>query len=111
MFLSAKQSYCGENVVFQNTNIVCSSDSLFYAPVMVADKVVLDGMHDSGSMACTMSESAEQKFLEAGVISDQSGDSPDVMLIGCGGSQVKPKCTVTLELEMKNMDEKFWYPP
>lgn len=42
MFMSAKQSCCSENVVFQNTNVICRSDSLFYAPVIVADKVVLD---------------------------------------------------------------------
>jgi len=51
IFMSAKQSCCGENVVFQNTNVVCRNDSLFYTPVMVAGKVVLDGMLDSGSMA------------------------------------------------------------
>lgn len=100
MFMSAKQSCCSENVVFQNTNVICRSDSLFYAPVIVADKVVLDGMLDSGSMACTMSESTEQKLLDAEIISDQCRGSPDVMLIGCGGSRVKPKNTHTLELEI-----------
>lgn len=100
VFMSAKQSYCGENVVFQNTNVICKSDSLFYAPVMVADKVVLDGMLDSGSMACTMSGSAEQKLLDAGVISAQCVDDTDVVLIGCGGCRVKPKNTYTLKLEI-----------
>ncbi len=61
---------------------------------MVADKVVLDSMLDSGSMACTMTASTEQKLLEAWIISDQSGDSSDVMLVICGGSRVKPKNTL-----------------
>lgn len=73
---------------------------MFYTSVMVDDKVALNGMLDSGSMACTMNESAEQKLLEAGIINDQNGDSPDVLLIGCGGSQVKPKRTVTVQLEI-----------
>lgn len=74
-----------------------STDSLFYTSVMVDDKVALYGMLDSGSMAFTMNESAEQKLLEAGIINDQNGDSPDMLLIACGGNQVRPKRAVTLQ--------------
>ncbi len=57
-----------ENVIVQNTNTVCKSDSLFYTPVIVGNKLTLGGMLDSGSMACTMSEKAEAKLLDAGVL-------------------------------------------
>ncbi len=53
--------------------------------------MVLHGMLDSGSMACTMTASAEQKWLEAEIISDQSGASFDVMLVGCGVAELNQR--------------------
>lgn len=52
----------------------------------MGNKLTLGGMLDSGSMACTMSESAEAKLLDAGVLKKQNESNFDVVLIGCGGS-------------------------
>ncbi len=45
------------NVVYSR---VVSNDSLFYAPKLVQGSVELKALIDSGSMACTLSEVAEQ---------------------------------------------------
>lgn len=89
-----------ENVIVQNTNTLSKSDSLFYTPVIVGNKLTLGGMLDSGSMACTMSESAEAKLLDAGVLKKEKGSNCDVVLIGCGGSRVKPKSVYDVEMEV-----------
>lgn len=89
-----------ENVIVQNTNIVCKSDSLFYMPVIMWKGLTLGGMLDSGSMACTMSEKAEAKLLNAGVLAKENESNFDVVLIGCGGSQVKPKSAYNVEMEV-----------
>ncbi len=89
-----------ENVIVQNTNTVCKSDSLFYTPVIVGNKLTLGGMLDSGSMACTMSEKAEAKLLDAGVLAKETKSNFDIVLIGCGGSRVKPKSAYDVEMEV-----------
>lgn len=89
-----------ENVIVQNTNTICRSDSLFYTPVIVGNKLTLGGMLDSGSMACTMSESAEAKLLNAGVLKKENESNFDVVLIGCGSSRVKPKSAYDVEMEV-----------
>lgn len=81
-----------ENVIVQNTNTICRSDSFFYTPGIVGNKLTLGGMLDSESMACTMSEMAEaQKENEFNF---------DVVLIGCGGSRAKPKSACDVEMEV-----------
>lgn len=49
------------------------------------------GILNSGSMACIMSETAEDKFLDAGELKKENESNFDIVLTGCGGSQVKPK--------------------
>lgn len=89
-----------ENVIVQNTNIISSSSSLFYTPVIVEGKLTLGGMLDSGSMACTMSEKAEAKLLDAGVLTKENRSNFDAVLIGCGGTRVKPKSAYDIEMEV-----------
>ena len=60
----------------------------------------MGGMLDSGSMACSISENAEQKLRQAGVITDEKISSADVILVGCGGLRVKPKYTFEVEMEV-----------
>ncbi|KAL4007957.1 hypothetical protein ACER0C_001809 [Sarotherodon galilaeus] len=52
------------------------------------------------SMACTLSEEAEQELKSAGVALELSDIRTDIMLVGCGGVQVKPKCICELEMEV-----------
>ncbi|KAM7370275.1 hypothetical protein PAMP_011541 [Pampus punctatissimus] len=89
-----------EVVVYQNVHRIGSSDSLFYTTVDMGGTVKIGGMLDSGSMACSISEAAEVKLREAGVISDQKMIDVNVVLIGCGGLRVKPKCAFDVEMEV-----------
>ncbi|KAJ8010185.1 hypothetical protein DPEC_G00072360 [Dallia pectoralis] len=89
-----------EVIVYQNVHRVGNSESLFYTPVVVGGAVTLGGMLDSGSMACSISEMAEIRLREAGVVTDQRLIDVDVVLIGCGGLRVKPKCAFEVEMEL-----------
>ena len=59
-----------EVVVYQNIHRVGSRESLFYTPVAMGGTVNMGGMLDSCSIACSISEKAEMKLREAGVITD-----------------------------------------
>lgn len=89
-----------KDVIFQNTQVVNGSDSLFYTPVIISDRVTLNAMLDSGSMACTISEAAEMKLREAGAVTTNDHFSTDVVLIGCGGRRVTPKVAVNVQMEV-----------
>lgn len=89
-----------EVVIYQNVHRVGRSDSLFYTSVDMGGTVKLGGMLDSGSMACSISEAAEMKLREAGVITDQKLIDVNVILVGCGGLRVKPKCAYDVEMEV-----------
>ena len=92
---------CGDaEVVYQNIHRIGNSDSLFYTPVGLGENLMLGGMLDSGSMACSINEVAEIKMREAGVITDQRVVDVNVVLVGCGGLRVKPKCAVEVEMEV-----------
>lgn len=66
----------------------------------MGNKLTLGGMLESGLMACTMSENAEAKLLDAGVLKKENESNFDVVLIGCGGSRVKPKSAYDVEMEV-----------
>ncbi|XP_039503265.1 uncharacterized protein LOC120459855 [Pimephales promelas] len=101
VYLSVKDS-CNDSevVIYQNIHRVGSSDSLFYTSVIMGDSVKMGGMLDSGSMACSISEAAETKLRDAGVITDQKLIDANVVLVGCGGLRVKPKCAFEVEMEV-----------
>lgn len=96
---SLKTAPPGTTVLFQNRTRLNTSDSLFYTNALVDDKVSLQGLLDTGSMACTISEEAEQVLKEAGLASEPSCIDSNIVLIGCGGIQVKPKCIHSLKME------------
>lgn len=81
---------------------------LFYAPVLVSDKVTLRGMLDSGSMSCTLSEEAERKLQAAGVLPSAQLIPSNVVVVGCGGKTAYPKCFYDLEIEV--YESKFVVP-
>ncbi|XP_056880813.1 uncharacterized protein LOC130521201 [Takifugu flavidus] len=60
----------------------------------------LRGMLDSGSMSCTLSESAEAKLRAAGVVLIPQPVPEQVVLIGCGGLVTQPKCIYDLDIEI-----------
>lgn len=100
LYTSVRDSCNDSEVVYQNIHRVGSSDSLFYTPVVMGGTVKIGGMLDSGSMACSISEAAEMKLREVGVITDQKRIDVNVVLVGCGGLRVKPKCAFDLEMEV-----------
>lgn len=67
---------------------------------MLIGKVTLGAMLDSGSMACTLSEAAEEKLIVAGAVDVKSQTEADVVLVGCGGRRVKPKTVLNVEMEV-----------
>ncbi|TKS64941.1 Retrovirus-related Pol polyprotein from transposon opus [Collichthys lucidus] len=62
--------------------------------------VKIGGMLDSGSMACSISEAAEVKLREAGVITDQKLIDVNVVLVRGGGLLVRQKCAFDVEMEV-----------
>ncbi|KAI4812430.1 hypothetical protein KUCAC02_023818 [Chaenocephalus aceratus] len=57
-------------------------------------------MLDSGSMACTLSEQAEQKMLSENILSESIPLTQEIVLIGCGGTLSKPKCMYEVEMKL-----------
>lgn len=97
LFDKVKNLDKSETVVIQNTQKLRSSDSLFYTPVKVENKVTLGAMLDSGSMACSLSAEARKKLIDAGVHLNNQ-EMTDVVFVGCGGVRVKPESVVNLEM-------------
>ncbi|KAG1925166.1 interleukin-1 receptor accessory protein-like 1-A [Pimephales promelas] len=60
------------------------TDSLFYTPVSVENGPTLKALIDSGSMACTISETAEANLLEANPNLIKT-PADNVVVVGCGG--------------------------
>lgn len=67
----------GAKVIVQNTQKVDPFDKLFYTPTSINNTFQVQGMLDSGSMACTLSEQAELKMLNENILSAHSFDSGD----------------------------------
>lgn len=88
-------------VVVQGSAEVPAFSELFYAQVLVSDHVELKGMLGSGSIACTLSETAEQKLRGAVALPDKKQTTEQtVFLVGCGGKQTHPKCMYKLKLQL-----------
>lgn len=97
---SLKSAPANTHVLFQNISRLEKADSLFYTDAQVGDKVSLQALLDTGSMACTISVEAEQLLENAGLTSQPDCDRNDIILVGCGGVQVKPKCIHELKMEV-----------
>lgn len=90
----------GARVIAQNTQRVEPFDELFYTPVTLNNKFQLQGMLDSGSMACTLSEKVEQMMLSQNSLSEPIPLSQEIVLIGCGGTLSKPRCMYEVEMKL-----------
>lgn len=80
----------GVKVIYQNIQRVASNDNLFYTCVAVNYVMEVDVMVDSGSMACTLSSAVVPRLQEARVLSSDSLNPVDVVLVGCGGLRTRP---------------------
>lgn len=95
-----QSSPANTTVLFQNIIRLDKADSLFYTDVQVEDVVILQALLDTGSMACTISEEAEQMLNSTNLAPVPNDICPDIVLIGCGGVKVKPKCIYDLKMEI-----------
>ncbi|KAJ8373700.1 hypothetical protein SKAU_G00042800 [Synaphobranchus kaupii] len=57
-------------------------------------------MLDSGSMACTFSEAAEQQMFGQNILSEEKQSTEQVILVGCGGQKARPKCMYEVKLKV-----------
>ncbi len=87
-------------VLFQNVTQLTRADSLFYIDALVNDAVLLRALLDSGSMACTISEIAVSRLLDAGLTLNPCETQANVMLVGCGRVQVVPKGMYQLKMRL-----------
>lgn len=79
---------------------VNDEDDLFRAPALVEGKVELLALVDSGSVTCTLSESAERILQDHSLICDNLSKPTKKVLTGCGGNQTKPKCAYELNVDL-----------
>lgn len=90
----------GAKVVVQNTQRVGPFVELFYTPVSINNIFQVQGMLDSGSMACTLSEKAEQKMLSDSLLTTPIPLTQEIVLVGCGGTQSKVKCMYKVKMKI-----------
>jgi len=108
--MTQKTSNKGEASTFENSwshfvpesiyTKVNDEDDLFRAPALVEGKVELLALVDSGSVTCTLSESAELILQDHSLICDKSRKPTKKVLTGCGGNQTKPKCEYELNVDL-----------
>ncbi|XP_051755516.1 uncharacterized protein LOC127515671 [Ctenopharyngodon idella] len=72
------------------------------------DKVELQGMLDSGSMATTLSAEVVPQLGDAGVLDQDILSSSDIVLVGCGGKQTTPDGMCNLKLEVYGAQFGLW---
>ncbi len=72
--------------------------------MLVNDQIGLQALLDSGSMACTVSEDAEEELHKAGLQPERAQSNEDIVLVGCGGVKVRPKCTYQLKLSVHGQE-------
>ncbi len=90
----------GTRIVVQSSQNVEAFSSLFYVPVRVNGHVQLNGMLNSGSMACTFSKIAEEKIGSAGVLPENKHSEENIILVGCGGQHTQPEGFYDLEIQL-----------
>jgi hypothetical protein len=73
---------------------------LFDAPVTVNNQFQLKGMLDTGSMACTLSEAAEQRMLAESISLEKKPLLEPVILVDVGGKTAQPKCMYEVDLNV-----------
>ena len=76
-----------KTVILQSLHKIQKSDSLFYTTVTTAEGVMLRAMIDSGSMACTLSESAESRLLQQNPDMERHS-ADDIIIIEIGRAHV-----------------------
>ncbi len=89
-----------KTVIFQNTIRTGKSDSLYFTTALAGDKVEVQGMLDSGSMATSLHADLVPRLKDAGVVGGDLISSTDIVLIGCGEKQMEPVGICELKLRI-----------
>lgn len=89
----------GTTVVFQMTQRIKKSDSLFYTTVGTVGGVSLRAMIDSGSMSCSISEATATRLLQS-CPDLKLEPANDIVVVGAGGHQFQPKAVCDLEVTL-----------
>lgn len=89
-----------KTVLYVGSQKINGASDLFYVPVTIGSQSILNGLLDSGSMACTLSMEGESRLRADGVLPQPSAVPGNVVLVGCGGLTIQPKCTYDLEVEV-----------
>lgn len=97
---NCKSAHNGSVVICQNIHKLEKADDLFYTDVLVNDQISLRALLDSGSMACTLSEDAKEELRKAGLQPERAQSNENIVLVGCGGVKVQPKCIYQLKLSV-----------
>lgn len=75
-------------------------DDLFYTSVIVNNQFHMRGMLDTGSMYCTLSETAEQKLLAENVVLDKKSLPKNIIIVSVGGKTTQPKCLYEVSMKV-----------
>lgn len=88
------------SVIIQDIHKVEPFGKLFHAPVTVSGSAQLQGLLDTGSMYCTISEEAKQRLLLKNIVTQPQELTQHIILVGCGGQRVSPKCMYVMKLDL-----------
>lgn len=92
---SCKSAQNNSIIICQNIRRLEKVDDFFYIDVLVNDQIGLQALLDSGSMACTMNEGAEEELHKAGLLSESTQSNEDIVLVGCGGVKGGPSAFIS----------------
>lgn len=84
-----------KTLILQNLQKLSKTDSLFYTNVTVDNGHVFNALVDSGSMACTISETVDAKLSQS-TPDIEKKLAADFVIVGCGGHLVTPSAMYDL---------------
>lgn len=84
-----------KTLIVQDLQRLSKTDSLFYTEVSTDSGHVLRALVDSGSMACTLSETANKKLSQS-IPNIGEKTAEDFVIVGCGGHLVTPSAMYDL---------------
>lgn len=84
-----------KTLIVQSLQKLSKTDSLFYTDVTVHGGHGFNALVDSGSMACTISETVDAKLSQS-TPDIEKKSAEDFVIVGCGGHLVTPSATYDL---------------
>ncbi|KAL3999269.1 calcium/calmodulin-dependent serine protein kinase [Sarotherodon galilaeus] len=88
-----------KTLIAQGLHRLSNTDSLFYSAVTTSSGQVLKALVDSGSMACTISETVDE-MLSQSIPDIERRSAEDIVIVGCGGHLVTPSAMYDLTVSI-----------